>query len=131
MIHRLCQASGCNDYAVPGHTYCEKHLAESQARREAWLEEHKHKEHKPFWNAERSNPFYNTYKWRQLKQKIIKRDQVCQQCGITAEESGYPLEVHHIIPPRGDEELFFDGSNCVALCKLCHARITAAEIKNR
>ena len=61
--------------------------------------------------------------------EVLKRDGYqCSQCGATAEESGYPLEIHHIIAPKGNKELFYDINNCIVLCKWCHARITQQEI---
>ena len=101
-------------------------MVESQKKHKEWLKEHKKK--KPFENAVRTNS-YNNAEWRHLRMEVLKRDGYqCSQCGITAEESGYPLEIHHIIPPKGNKKLFYDTNNCVALCKFCHARITQAEI---
>ena len=126
MKKRLCQYSGCNEMAEPGHTYCAKHLVESKKKHQEWLENHKKK---PFENAVRANN-YNNAEWRKLRMEVLKRDGYqCCQCGITAEESGYPLEIHHIIAPKGNKELFYDINNCVTLCKVCHARITQQEIK--
>ena len=125
MLKRICQYSGCNEIAEPGHIYCEKHLIESQKKHQEWLENHKKK---PFENSVRPND-YNNAEWRRLRMEVLKRDGYqCCQCGITAAESGYPLEIHHIIPPKGNKELFFDINNCATLCKLCHARITQQEI---
>ena len=111
--------------AEPDHTYCTKHLQEKKKKHQEWLENHKKK---PFENASRTNS-YNNAEWRNLRKEVLKRDGFqCQQCGATAEESGYPLEIHHIIPPKGNKELFYDVNNCVALCKLCHTRITQEEV---
>ena len=126
MLKKLCQYSGCNCFAEPGHTYCEKHLAESQKKHEEWLQNHKGK--KPFENAVRSNN-YNNAEWRALRKEVLKRDGYqCCQCGATAEESGFPLEIHHIIPPKGNRELFYDIGNCVTLCKWCHLQATQQEV---
>ena len=126
MVKKSCQYSGCNEMADPGHTYCAKHLAESQKKHKEWVENHSKK--KAFENATRSNN-YNNSEWRALRIEVLKRDGYqCSQCGITAEESGFPLEIHHIIPPKGNKEMFYDINNCVTLCKLCHARITQQEI---
>ena len=126
MIKRICQYSGCNDMSEPGHTYCAKHLVESQKKHKEWLEDHKKK---PFENATRTNN-YNNAEWRKLRKEVLERDNYqCQQCGITAKESGFPLEIHHVIPPKGNKELFFDINNCVTLCKFCHSRITQMEVR--
>lgn len=125
MLKRICNYSGCNEIAEPGHTYCAKHLLESQKKHEEWLKNHKKK---PFENAIRSNN-YNNSEWRALRKEVLERDNnQCQQCGATAEESGFPLEIHHIIPPKGNKEFFYDINNCVTLCKFCHSRITQEEI---
>ena len=125
MIKKLCQFSGCNEMAETGHTYCAKHLAESQKKHKEWLENHKKK---PFENAVRCNN-YNNAEWRHLRREVLERDNYqCRQCMATAAESGFPLEIHHIIPPKGNKELFYDISNCVTLCKWCHARVTQEEI---
>ena len=126
MKKRLCQYSGCNEMAEPGHTYCIKHLVESQKKRQEWLKNNNKK--KPFENATRSNN-YNNAEWRSLRNEVLKRDNYqCCQCGASARESGFPLEIHHIIPPKGNKELFYDKNNCVTLCKWCHSRITQREI---
>ena len=127
MLKRICNYSGCNEMAEPGHTYCEKHLAESQKKHEEWLNNHKNK--KPFENAVRNNN-YNNSEWKKLRLEVLKRDGYrCCQCGASAEESGFALEIHHIIPPKGNKELFYDIKNCVVLCKWCHARVTQEEVK--
>ena len=126
MLKRICNYSGCNEMAVEHHTYCEKHLVESQKKHKEWLENHKKK---PFENAARTNN-YNNAQWRNLRKEVLKRDNnKCQQCGATAAESGHPLEIHHVIPPKGNKELFYDINNCITLCKRCHAIITQAEIR--
>ena len=126
MLKKICQYSGCDCFAEPGHTYCKKHLAESQKKHEEWIQNHKKK---PFENASRTNN-YNNIEWRKLRLEVLKRDGYqCCQCGATKEESGFPLEIHHIIPPKSNRELFFDIGNCVTLCKFCHARITAEEVR--
>ena len=126
MLKRICQYSGCNEFTESGHIYCAKHLVESQKKHQEFLKNNNKK--KPFENATRSNN-YNNAEWRALRKEVLKRDNYqCRQCGATSEGSGYPLEIHHIIAPKGNKELFFDINNCATLCKLCHARITQQEI---
>ena len=127
MLKKLCQYSGCDCFAVEHHTYCAKHLLESQKKHQEWLKNHSKK--KPFENAERTNN-YNNAEWRNLRKEVLERyGYCCRSCGATKEESGFPLEIHHIIPPKGNKELFYNINNCVTLCKYCHARITQEEIR--
>lgn len=127
MLKKICNYSGCDCFAESGHTYCAKHLDESQKKHEELLKDRNKK--KLFENAVRTNN-YNNAEWRALRKEVLKRDcYQCCQCGATAAESGFPLEIHHIIPPKGNKELFYNIGNCVTLCKRCHARVTAEEIR--
>ena len=127
MLKKICQYSGCDCFAVEHHTYCAKHLLESQKKHQEWLKNHSKK--KPFENAERTNN-YNNVEWRALRKEVLERDgYCCRSCGATAAESGFSLEIHHIIPPKGNKELFYNINNCVTLCKVCHAKITQEEIR--
>lgn len=86
-------------------------------------------EHKfiPFKNATRSNQgLYDTTQWKDLKKMVIDRDLRCVICG-----SEIDLEIDHVIPPRGNEELFFNLTNLQLLCKVCHRKKTNEEIRNR
>ena len=128
MLKKICNYPGCNEFTESGHIYCKTHLAESKKKHQEWLENHNNKK-KPFENATRCNN-YNNAEWRALRREILKRDNYqCRQCGMTAEESGYPLEIHHVIPPKGNKELFYNINNCVTLCKFCHSRITQMEVR--
>ena len=39
-------------------------------------------------------------------------------------------DVDHIVPHRGDRDLFWDRNNWQALCHSCHSKKTAAEDSN-
>jgi 5-methylcytosine-specific restriction enzyme A len=112
---RICAEVGCGELIPQTETRCEKHRREKPA---------------PFSGATRSNEgLYNTTKWRKLRKRILKNHPNCANCG---EHPNSPtLEVHHVRPPRGDEELFFDESNVIPVCPACHKRLTAMEIQNR
>jgi 5-methylcytosine-specific restriction endonuclease McrA len=85
---------------------------------------------RPFENASRANtPMYNTARWRKLRAKVLKENPCCFKCGISKKETA--LHVHHLIEPRGNEELFFDETNLVPVCASCHRVLTVQEIQNR
>jgi len=115
MRARICAEPCCN--AV---------IPESERR----CAEHQKPEPIPFSTAERSNEgLYNTSRWRKLRSKVLKNHPHCVNCGERGSE--VILEVHHIVPPRGDEELFFDEGNVIPVCPACHKRLTAMEINSR
>lgn len=78
----------------------------------------------------RSNiALYHTPEWRKLRWTVLQEQPACYRCGIGKDE--VRLEVHHLIPPRGNEELFYERSNVVAVCQHCHRIITQREIGYR
>lgn len=82
---------------------------------------------KPFSSATRPNEaFYKSARWRNLRGEMLKENPFCIYC---FRETG--LQVHHLVPPRGNEALFFDKGNLRVVCEDCHRKITAAEIMAR
>lgn len=64
--------------------------------------------------------WYKTQRWQDLRWSILVRDLFrCQRCGKTGQETSQ-LVADHIIPHRGDEDLFWDSGNLQCLCKPCH-----------
>ena len=58
----------------------------------------------------RNSPEYSKY-----REKVLKRDGVCQCCG-----SKNILEVHHLLPYKQYVSLRADVNNGIVLCKYCH-----------
>lgn len=112
---KICNYPGCSALINPNERYCTKHKKEPE---------------KPFSSAIRYNELlYKTTRWKQLRKEILKRQSNCYYCGMSEKET--KLEVHHKIPPKGNEELFFDENNLVAVCGTCHKIITNIEIRER
>jgi 5-methylcytosine-specific restriction endonuclease McrA len=115
MKRKICNYPGCTTLIAMTERYCGEHKRENST---------------PFQNAVRTNAaLYNTDRWKKLRSKIVKEHPYCSRCGISKKESR--LEVHHIIAPRGSEELFFDEDNLVPVCESCHSVLTAQEINSR
>jgi len=111
-LAKICRAPNCNKLIPSDKAYCEAHQPPPRI---------------PFANAARSNEgLYNTAKWRSLRKRIITEAPYCVKCGANKN-----LQVHHKIPPRGDEDLFYDIDNLVPICRSCHRIFTAREIGNR
>lgn len=60
-----------------------------------------------------------TKKIHNLKEKIRKRDKICQECGKTQKEEGCKLSVHHI----DEDDTNNDLDNLITLCNSCHKKI--------
>jgi 5-methylcytosine-specific restriction protein A len=100
MKKKICNYSGCSKLIDSNERYCKEHQYTSV----------------PFQNAKRYNEtLYNTSQWRKLRKEILKEQPNCCRCGTDTD-----LQVHHIIPPKGDEDSFYDKSNLTTICSSCH-----------
>ena len=82
-------------------------------------------------------PFYNTREWADLRERIVLRDGArCRNCGHPER-----LQVHHWLPERefadtqdgtgygvGSNPLMVHESGLIALCRDCHAALTAIRL---
>lgn len=68
---------------------------------------------------------YASRKWRELRKSILLDRVTCAVCGDEASE------VDHIVPHRGDNNLFWNVDNMQVLCKSCHSKKTAQEVNTR
>jgi 5-methylcytosine-specific restriction endonuclease McrA len=77
----------------------------------------------PNWKG--GNVTYGPY-WKEIAEQARARDgYVCQRCGVSQEEIGEKLDVHHRIPLRYWEshEYANQMDNLVSLCGLCHKTV--------
>ena len=109
-----CAAPACSAL-VRGVRYCARHehltkqvAREHEGRRES--------------SAQRGY----SYKWQQTRKGFLAKHPLCVAC----ERAGLVVastDVDHIVPHKGDKELFWTRSNWQALCHPCHSRKTATE----
>ena len=69
---------------------------------------------------------YNTAWWTRTRKHIINNNPLCSRCslfGITKAAK----DIDHVIPHRGNEQLFYDASNLQPLCRECHTWKTNME----
>lgn len=98
---------------IPEGSYCKKHLPACEEKKELYAKAVK-------YNA----GLYNTTRWRKFRAEVIRQNPFCVCCGRRDK-----LQVHHIIPPKGNEALFFDLRNVEVVCIYCHAHITNRETR--
>ena len=106
---RPCSYPGCPE--LTSERYCSKHQKE--------IDKNYSKTSRPF------KKLYNS-RWRKLRKQFLKEHPLCEECKregiVTAAEV-----VDHVIPHKGNEELFWDESNWQSLCKHHHDAKTAKE----
>jgi 5-methylcytosine-specific restriction protein A len=72
--------------------------------------------------AEPWRNWFNLKRWKDLRWFVLVRDRfTCQWPGCgRLEPNPAKLVADHVIPHRGDPDLFWDPSNLQCLCKPCH-----------
>ena len=65
-------------------------------------------------------------RWRRARDAFLRRNPLCITCGKAGRLEPSTV-VDHVVPHRGDQDLFWDEANWAALCKRCHDRKTARE----
>lgn len=66
------------------------------------------------------------YKWQQARARFLQIHPLCVHCEKEGRVTA-ARDVDHVIPHRGDQELFWRQSNWQALCTSCHSKKTATE----
>lgn len=74
---------------------------------------------------------YATPEWTDdLRPNQLLREPYCRACAQQGRRVR-ATDVDHIVPHRGDWELFTDRSNLQSLCHSCHSRKTMAERRQK
>ncbi len=107
---RICKHIGCQALVTEG--YCELHKKENHQRYDRYRGS----------STERG---YDS-KWRQYREAYLKEHPLCVKC-LKINRVTPATVVDHIIPHKGDKNLFWDTQNHQALCKNCHDKKTARE----
>lgn len=115
---RICSSPGCPNLVQSGK--CEKHR--KQAARQ--------------YDATRKGTYHDWYssaRWRKLRERCLSENPLCVEC----EKEGHVTAgtiADHIIPHKGDYDLFWDFNNLQTLCTMHHNKKTATSdggYKNR
>ena len=56
-----------------------------------------------------------TWKWQKARKTFLQRNLLCVKC-LEAGRTIAATDVDHIVPHKGDQQLFWDSSNWQALC---------------
>lgn len=111
MPSKPCAHPGCG-VLVRGESRCAKHKKVANELKERNRET----------SAKRG---YNSA-WRRARAGYLAKHPLCVKCQAAGRVEPATV-VDHIIPHRGDKELFWDKLNWQPLCKRCHDHKTATE----
>lgn len=113
MKTKICNKSGCGRTAVEGKDYCQKHIAMQDQKRKLFTRRSKSSQ----WHH-----LYESSEWRTKSKAFLQQYPVCNICGIK------PSKItDHIVPHRGNLELFWDRNNWQPVCWSCHSAKTLKE----
>lgn len=103
---RPCRKPGCARLAVRGKVYCKGHAENEYDRQRGTA-------------AERG---YDA-NWREARAAFLAANPLCAECRRNGKLEP-ATRADHIIPHRGDKQLFWNESNWQGLCERCHNRKT-------
>ena len=103
-----CRHPGCPKLVPKGKKYCDAH--------------------KPLHLEEVRSAAVRGYgsRWRKASKAYLHAHPLCVECERNGRYTVATV-VDHIIPHRGDPELFWNTSNWQPLCKRCHDKKTGRE----
>jgi 5-methylcytosine-specific restriction protein A len=103
-----------------------KHLGCHNLSRDTYCPDHKQDKHG--YDKQRGTASQRGYnaRWRKARTYYLSKNPFCIRC---KDKGLYTLAtvIDHIIPHRGDYDLFWNRDNWQPLCKQCHDRKTATE----
>lgn len=111
---RPCLVSSCKEYST-NQGYCDKHQDKIRKK-----------------DRERGTSHQRGYdaRWNKARIEHLDADPLCVDCAKRDYITPATV-VDHIVPHKGNEDLFWDRSNWQSLCKPCHDRKTATEDMGR
>ena len=81
--------------------------------------------HRPLYARESATNRGYDARWRAARKRYLRQYPLCIECQRNGKFTPATV-VDHILPHRGDEDLFWDESNWQPLCKHCHDRKTGS-----
>ena len=106
----MCSYPGCPE--LTNDRYCREHKKQEDRRYD--------KESRPY------KKLYNSSRWQRLRKQFLMKHPLCVECKKRDRVTPATV-VDHVIPHKGNEELFWSQENWQPLCKSCHDRKTAKE----
>jgi HNH endonuclease len=77
---------------------------------------------------ERPTDVYYNAQWRSARIRFLTKHTLCVKCKEQDNQLVAATEIDHIIPHKGDYDLFWDTTNWQPLCHQCHSTKTAFEV---
>lgn len=109
---RPCRYPGCPNFCESGAVYCPEHMKDNSVN----LREK--------WRGSAASRGYDS-RWRRARRAFLQAHPLCAECLRNGRYTAATV-VDHIIPHRGDMNLFWDERNWQSLCRDCHDEKTGS-----
>ena len=123
-IYKKCPICGKDFYCYPSEIKTKKTCSRACKYELERREGIRSGENCNFWHGGFDS--YRGVSWYHQRKLALERDNnTCAICGKTAEEQGYSMLVHHIVPFRffeNDHKKANSLDNLICLCHNCHAK---------
>jgi len=107
-----CRQSGCPNLTDNRSGYCNQHQKDYRRQQDI--------------NRDTSNERGYTYRWQKARRRFLTQHPLCVVCQSIDQVTAATV-VDHIIPHKGNQELFWDESNWQPLCKFHHDQKTGRD----
>jgi 5-methylcytosine-specific restriction protein A len=122
-LMHICAWPGCFAAVPISDRYCDRHETKGAARD---AEQKARREQRRTERRGSSSARGYGYAWAKAAQAFLKRHPLCAECERTGLVTAASC-VDHIVPHKGNKDLFWDRSNWQPLCHNCHSKKTARE----
>jgi len=109
---RPCNRSDCPNLTHNRSGYCDQHQKGYRKQQDI--------------NRDTSNGRGYTYRWQKARKIFLNQHPLCAVCQSNCQVTVASV-VDHIIPHKGNQDLFWDESNWQPLCKFHHDQKTGRE----
>lgn len=124
----LCSHSGCNASAG-ANGVCKMHKPKPKHQKAKQIKQAVPAKLKRIDNRPSSAQRGYDTRWRSARELFLADEPLCRNCMLQNIIKGADV-VDHIIPHRGDHDLFWDQTNWQPLCYSCHS-IKTTTIDNK
>lgn len=97
------------------------HQGCSNLTKDRYCEEHKHLSNQYDKHRKSASKRGYDHRWRKARKVFLMNNPACVKCGRLADV------VDHIVPHKGDKQLFWNQSNWQPMCTSCHSAKTVRE----
>ena len=126
-LMHICAYAGCHRPVPIEEKYCPLHKERGKQYEEERMRKSRaicEKRRVAIFGSSASRGYGS--RWRKVRERFLMEHPLCVEC-LKEGRITPATDVDHIVPHKGNPDLFWDYDNLQALCHKCHSRKTAKE----